>query len=82
MTSWASARIWGSNEGRKRFRRDEFHTTAEAVFEKPGKREKAIERLGAREEMHEEINITVRPGFATKGRAEQGEPSESPMWIF
>jgi len=65
------------NKRRKRLRRNEFHPTPETVFEKLGKRKKAIERLGARRELHEEVNVAVRPGIAAKDGTEQGEPSDT-----
>ena len=65
------------NERRKRLSRNEFHPTPETVFEKLGQRKKAIERLGARGELHEEVDVAVRPGIATKDGAEKGEPSDT-----
>jgi hypothetical protein len=70
------------NERRKRLKRNEFHPTPQTVFEKLGKCKKAIERLGARGELHEEVNVAVRPGIASKDGAEESEPSDTKRTNF
>ena len=49
----------------------------ETVFEKFGQRKKTIERLGARGELHQEIDVAVRPGIAPEDGSEQGKPSDT-----
>ncbi len=71
-----------SDERRKRLNCNEFHPTPETVFEKLGKRKKAIERLGAREELNKEVNVAVRPGIATKDGTEKGEPGDTKRTNF
>src|SRR5437588_12026074 len=61
-------------ERRKRLHSNEFYAPPETVFEEFGKGKKTIECLGARGELHKEIDVAVRPGFATRHGAEQGEP--------
>jgi hypothetical protein len=70
------------NERRKRLSRNEFHSIPEKFLNKLGKRKKAIERLGARGELHEEVNVAVRPGIAWKDGAELGEPSDTKRTNF
>ncbi len=65
------------DERRKRLRRNEFHTAPETIFKKFGKRKKTIERLGTRRKLHQEVDVAVRPGFATQDGAKQGEPGDT-----
>src|SRR6185295_1771871 len=65
------------DERREGLRRDEVHSTAESSFQEVEKCKKAIECLGPREELNEEIKIAVRSGFAAKNRTEQREPLDA-----
>jgi hypothetical protein len=65
------------NEGGERLGSNEFYAVPKPPLEKLSESQKAIERLDARGELHQQIDIAVRLGIVPQDGAEQGKPSDT-----
>jgi hypothetical protein len=72
------------DERRECLGRHEFHRLPETRFEQIRQGQEMLKRLGARRELHEHVDITIRAGLTAQNRAEQRQalnPEASDLYL-